>query len=149
MPTEPHGSYVFEAEAEWPALAQKGGYAVPTPLMAQPCIPSGRVLSLVRTGEEARVMTEIPVPSPGTYWIQGFFVANEPVPSLRSRLWSEDMDVAMGVGAAGTATGDGRYCVATKRVPVHVFKKHIMWDVLTTDSWVALDRVELQVLEAK
>jgi hypothetical protein len=59
-PAEPGPALRFEAEADWPPLAQSGGYAIP--VHSTPDTSGGRVLSLVPTAGEA--MAEIAVPWP-------------------------------------------------------------------------------------
>jgi len=153
-PPEPQGVYVFEAEAEWPPLAQNGGYAAPTHLAADGCISRGRALSLERTGEEVCVTTEVPLPSPGTYVLQGFFVSNE-LPSLRTwvRAGSERVMLPLHDGTLEDwperqASPDGRSCLPTGRVTMRAGGAPVVWEACSRGGWVAMDRMELRAVGA-
>ena len=64
-----HGDALrFEAEAEWPPLAQEGGFAIPAWMTT--CASKGRVLAITPTGERARVRIALPVPSSGRWSIE-------------------------------------------------------------------------------
>jgi hypothetical protein len=59
-PAEPGPALRFEAEADWPPLAQSGGYAIP--IHSTPDTSGGRVLSLVPTTAEATADIAVPWP---------------------------------------------------------------------------------------
>jgi hypothetical protein len=56
-----HEVWRFEAEAEWPPLAQSGGWAAPT-WATTTCASAGRVLAVLPARDEARVVLALPVP---------------------------------------------------------------------------------------
>ncbi len=66
-PPPPSGPLRFEAEADWPPLAQNGGYAFPTWMSGT--ASGDRVLTLTPTPATgaAWVALALPCPSPGTY----------------------------------------------------------------------------------
>lgn len=51
----------FEAESDWPALAQSGGYAIPS-WASSTCASNGRVLEVVPAEGPARARIALPVP---------------------------------------------------------------------------------------
>lgn len=59
-PAEPGPALRFEAEADWPPLAQSGGYAIP--VHSTPDTSGGRVLVLVPTTDEATADIAVPWP---------------------------------------------------------------------------------------
>lgn len=69
VPPEPKGTYRFEAEAEWPALSQGGGHAVP--VWASACASGQRALVLTPAGaERARATITLPVPTSGRFMVE-------------------------------------------------------------------------------
>jgi hypothetical protein len=153
-PPDPQGVYVFEAEAEWPPLAQSGGYAAPTHLAADGCVSRGRALSLERTGDEVCVTTEVPSPSPGTYVVQGFFVSNE-LPSLRTwvragseRVMLPSHDGTLEEWPERQVSPDARSCLPTGRVTMRVGAGPVVWEACARGGWVAMDRMELRTVGA-
>jgi hypothetical protein len=154
VPPEPKGLYVFEAEAEWPPLAQSGGYAAPTHLAADGCVSRARALSLERTGDEVCVTTEVPSPSPGIYVLQAFFVSNE-LPSLRTwvRAGTERVTLPLHEGTLEDwperqVSPDGRSCLPTGRVTMRVGGGPVVWEVCARGGWAAMDRMELRTVGA-
>jgi hypothetical protein len=71
------GSYRFEAEAEWPPLAQNGGYATPH-WRGAGCASQGRVLMVAPTSEIAVVDIELPAPRAAKYRIRAEAFAEGP-----------------------------------------------------------------------
>lgn len=73
-------SATFEAEAEWPARAQAGGFAAPA--FVDTCASAARALVLTPTSPPARATAtfEIPVDVAGTYRIEPRIVAGARVP---------------------------------------------------------------------
>jgi hypothetical protein len=71
------GTYRFEAEAEWPPLAQTGGYATPH-WRGAGCASLGRVLMVHPTGEAAVVDIELPAPRAAKYRIRAEAFAEGP-----------------------------------------------------------------------
>ncbi len=74
----------FEAEAEWPPLLQRGGYAEPRPVA---CASQSSALVLIPTLDEkahvdvAHVEIEVPVPENGTWRVQPAIVHGSAPPS--------------------------------------------------------------------
>ncbi len=150
-PPQPEGAFVFEAEAEWPPLAQSGGYAVPTHV-ADGCVSRGRALSLERSDDEVCVTVEVPSPSAGTYVLQGFLVSNER-PSVRTwvRAGSERQMLPLHDGPFESwpgrrASPDGRTCLPTGRVTMRVGDGPVVWEACSRGGWAALDRMELRAV---
>ena len=85
VPPEHGYNLRFEAEAEWPALWQEGGFAAPT---WAGCASGGRVLTLTPTptapngggARRARAQITLPVPSAGRYSVEPHVAANVSVP---------------------------------------------------------------------
>jgi hypothetical protein len=75
-----HGYNIrFEAEAEWPALWQEGGFAAPT--WAGGCTSGGRVLTVTPTRPgPARAAITVPIASAGRWSIEPHVAANASVP---------------------------------------------------------------------
>lgn len=65
---------VFEADREWPARSQRGGYAVPTRVEA-PCVTGESALKLVSEGRFASAEVELPLPRAGEYEVVPFVFA--------------------------------------------------------------------------
>lgn len=76
-------TYRFEAEPEWPVLAQTGGFAVPG--WSQGCASGKRALVLTPSDTQTRATAdfELPVPSEGTYEV-GVKVANTSIPFAKT-----------------------------------------------------------------
>lgn len=71
-----HESWRFEAESDWPPLAQSGGYAWPR-WESGSCASGGRVLELVPTASTltvARTTIALPVPRSGTWRLSPQFL---------------------------------------------------------------------------
>lgn len=73
--TGAEGRYRFEAEADWPPLAQSGGWAIPR--WTLPCAGGRRALALFGQGYEAKVTIELPVPASGRWKVRPRVVAVE------------------------------------------------------------------------
>ncbi|HSO36592.1 MAG TPA: hypothetical protein VLT33_28900, partial [Labilithrix sp.] len=75
----------YEAEAEWPALSQRGGYAVP--VSGEACVSGARALALVPSPIEGRasVTFDVPVPQAGRYAVALRVVQGTRVPFVASR----------------------------------------------------------------
>lgn len=71
----------FEAEAEWPALAQENGFAAPA-FSKEPCASNGKVLVVTPTPVTgvAQVTITVPVPADGRYEIAPRAVQDSSVP---------------------------------------------------------------------
>ncbi len=67
-PAPDEDRYRFEAENDWPPLAQENGYALPT-WASGTCASGGRVLTLTPTAGRAKARLELPVPGPGLWRI--------------------------------------------------------------------------------
>jgi len=137
--TPPNGQdlYVFEAEAEWPPLDQTGGFAVPAHVFVQGCAASGRVLSMVRSGEEICVLAEIPALEPGNYAVRAVF-AGEGNPLLRT--WVERGAQRMALPLVGE--GELRLsCLRTEEVLLPL-QGGAKWGVCARSGWVGMDRFE-------
>lgn len=75
-----HGTALrFEAEAEWPPLAQEGGFA--TPAWMTTCASKGRVLAVTPTAGAARVRIALPVPSTGRWSIEPHVARDAALPA--------------------------------------------------------------------
>jgi hypothetical protein len=61
-----HEVWRFEAEAEWPPLAQSGGWASPT-WASGTCASASRVLEVLPSSAEARITLALPVPHAGRW----------------------------------------------------------------------------------
>ena len=75
----------FEAEAEWPALAQKGGFAVP--VSGDACLSGARALALTPSpldGHATATIT-VPVPVAGRYFVALRVANGSKVPHTASR----------------------------------------------------------------
>jgi hypothetical protein len=93
-PPAPKGPIRFEADADWPALAQAGAFAVPG--WTEACASQKRAL-LVTPGTphgEGTVTLSLPVPSPGRYVVTVAVVHGAHLPSRE----------APAAGAIGTLT---------------------------------------------
>ncbi len=79
-PTAPGPMLRFEAEADWPPLAQSGGFAVPA--WTDACAGGSRALVLTPDveGATATATIAVPVPSPGRYRITPRVVHGARVP---------------------------------------------------------------------
>lgn len=75
----------FEAEADWPVLAQSGGFAVP--VFADACASGSRGLMLVPTpvAGQARATLTVPVPQAGRYSISVRIVQGTSLPFATTR----------------------------------------------------------------
>jgi hypothetical protein len=80
VPPEHSYNLRFEAEAEWPALWQEGGFAAPA--WAGGCASGGRVLTVTPTsdGRRARAAIALPVPSAGRWSVEPHVASNVSVP---------------------------------------------------------------------
>jgi hypothetical protein len=68
-PPESSGSRRLEAEAEWPALTQAGGFAAPG--WSDKCASGKRALVITpEPGKRAHVTLELPIPSKGRYTVE-------------------------------------------------------------------------------
>lgn len=68
-PPEPSGQRRFEAEAEWPPLAQEGGFAAP--VWADGCASGKRALVVTPdAGGHAKVTVTLPVPQAGRWAVE-------------------------------------------------------------------------------
>jgi hypothetical protein len=76
-------TYRFEAEAEWPALAESGGFAAPA---GADCASNKRVLVVAPTPPTgtAEATIEIPVPETGAYAVTLRIAQNVPFPHVES-----------------------------------------------------------------
>jgi hypothetical protein len=79
-PSEPTAPLRFEAEAEWPPLAQEGGFAVP--VWASRCTSGNRALVLTPTGPtgSARATIAVPVPRRGRWSVEVHVAQGATVP---------------------------------------------------------------------
>ena len=92
-----HGSaYRFEAEAEWPPLAQDGGFAVPA--WAAGCASKNRVLTLTPTDVGAHATIALPVPTTGRYTVEIHVVRDVAVPfaTRPPRSWPTRAAITLG-----------------------------------------------------
>ncbi|MBI5535479.1 MAG: hypothetical protein HY898_22305 [Deltaproteobacteria bacterium] len=147
------GIWLFEAEAEWPPLAQNGGYAVPTWLSPGSCVSSGVALALVRTGEEpACVTVEVPWPSPQAWDVRLALVVDGTV-SVQAWLqagggrqgWTlpESIDPVAWPGSARSP--EGRWCIGLPALRVNAGEKSGQITVCSRQRWIALDAVRLTI----
>jgi len=142
--------FVFEAEAEWPALRQDGGYAAPTHLGPHGCASSGRALALHRTDpHKACVTTEVPLPHPGRWGVRAWLVASE-VHALQ--MWVKvgheraEIPVHQHISSwpGKKASSGSRLCLPAPVVWVETqTATRATWGVCSGTAWLALDRVEL------
>ena len=106
-PPAPGSSLRFEAESDWPPLAQSGGFAVPT--WTDACAGNSRALVLTPEGETAaRATLALPVPGPGHYRLTARVVHGARVP------FGPPSPVGR---SAGTLTASGAVVTWTERTP--------------------------------
>ncbi len=145
--------WVFESEADWPPVAQRGGYAAPTWLAPASCVSAGIALALIRTADpEACVTIEVPMPAPGPWMVAPWLVVYG---EAEVRAWLDDgpSRVSYDVPArlapsswagARASVADGRWCVPLP--PLRVEAKARARRLLTVCSrarWAALDKVDV------
>jgi hypothetical protein len=143
----------FEAEAEWPPLAQSGGYAAPTWLASGSCASSGLALGITRTDpNEACVTVEVPLPERAAWGVQPWLVVQG---DERVRAWMQLGDGARlewplpdTLGAdqwpGATAPGaDGRRCLPLPELQLGGQPDAGQMTLCTAARWLGLDRVEL------
>ena len=137
----------FEAEAEWPVLSQRGGYAVP--VSGEGCVSGARGLALVPAPLDghARVTFDVPVTQTGKYAI-GFRVAQGTrVPFVPSR----GATIPAGKLTIGKDTWDwvdveGAACADLKTKDVKLSPPFVTVTFEADHGVVTLDRVSLQRL---
>jgi hypothetical protein len=137
----------FEAEAEWPALSQSNGYAVP--VYSELCAFGSRALLLTPTpvSGRARATITVPVPQPGRYEVALRIVQGSKLPYATSRgatlprgtvtLEKERWDW---VDVEGAACAD----LATHEVVLTPPAAHLVLEA--EGGGVALDRISLKRL---
>lgn len=145
---EPQERVRFEAEAEWPVLAQHGGYAAPV-LLPDACVSRGRALAIVKTApDRACVSLSLPMSLNGRALVQTWLVLDGPL--------ADDVNVEV-VGAesvrrvdrAGQSHGlasagsPGRPCVLAAQHEVGGAVGARL-RVCSRRAWIAVDRVEVR-----
>jgi hypothetical protein len=107
-PPEPGGTYRFEAEAEWPPLAQSGGMAVP--VWVDECASGRQALVLTPLPDrQARVTITVPVPSAGRWAVTVHVVHGARAPFAPPGAGAAPAG-ALAIGAARWAWGAGSGC---------------------------------------
>lgn len=143
----PHAAAVwrFEGEAEWPPLAQSGGYAAPAWLAPGGCVSSGIALGMIRSGDEPMCVTvEVPWPGPGEWEVSVRMVTGERA-SVRARLQGEARWVeSRGDEPAPERAPDGRRCVRMPSIRAQGTGQSGRLTVCSEEAWSALDAVEVR-----
>lgn len=135
----------FEAEAEWPPLAQEGGFAVPGPVSA--CASKGRglILTPIPTDGSMRATIAVPVPEKGRYRVALHVVHGAVAPFTEH--------FARGKKGAGVARlGDARWewppggseCVVLPSQVLALDPPSAKLELEARGGPVALDRVTLE-----
>jgi hypothetical protein len=146
------GAWRFEAEAEWPPLAQHGGYALAAWLSPSSCVSSGIALGLVRTGpQQACVTVEVPWPGEQPWQVVPSLVLAGPA-RVQLQLetgsdvlrWPlpERLEPASWPGAERAP--DGRWCVPMPGVEARGTCGAGRLTLCSLEEWVALDAVVLR-----
>lgn len=138
-PTPPVGALRFEAEADWPPLAQDGGYALPSWMAG--AASGDRVLTLTPTAHEGRprratMVLALPAPSAGAFTLAPRVLA---APGVTGHVRA--------AGAEWAFAGQGRLVdLPAKRVDLPSGESHLVVEADGGD--VALDRVLLAPIGA-
>lgn len=152
--TESDDEWVFEGEAEWPPLDQRGGYAAPTWLAPGSCVSKGVALAVVREGAERSCVTiELPFPGEGRWRVTPQLIL-EGRPAVDAwvdvgserRRWElpASIDVTRWQGAA-VSPSDGRWCVELPALGVEAGGHRSGTATVCTDAaWSAIDKVTLR-----
>lgn len=136
LPRDASGPLVFEAEAEWPALAVQAGSVYPG-LSGASCVSRGRGLGFHPVAGRARATIEVDAPGRGRYALALVFTAagSGAVPDLtlliRDARWR---------GRAALAVGG---CWATPPLEVDLAAGATPLDVEVDGAPALLDRLEL------
>lgn len=131
----------FEAEAEWPALAVRGGYAHPFHHPAR-CLSQGRALRLVRTSHSPiEVELEILPRTPGWHTLEIQWLADPPT-GLQVRLASSEESLKI------LPPRPGLPCSVQVTEPVELFGPNRL-RVVSEAKNLLIDYIELHPVPAK
>jgi len=143
----------FEAEAEWPPIAQRGGYAAPTWMSPDSCVSSGIALGLVRTSHDVACVTlELPWPDARAWLVNPSLVIDQRASvhvSMKDAggivTWDlpEPVDARRWPGARSSP--DGRWCVPLGPRKVSGSDHAGRLTVCSRESWVGVDVVVLTI----
>ncbi len=124
---------VFEADREWPARSQRGGYAVPARIEA-PCVTGGSALRLVSEGRLASAEVELPLPRSGDLEVVPFVFAEG---DGRVTILEEEGRVPLTTWAWNSERG----CIELPSRHVKSRSPRLLVRIETTCAPLSLDRV--------
>ena len=137
----------FEAEAEWPVLAQSGGFAVP--VFGDTCASGSRALALTPAplaGHASATIT-VPVPQAGTYFVGLRVVQGTRVPHVLSRGAAVPAGSVLLAGMRWDWVDiDGAACAELPVRQVNLTPPSAILVLEATGGTVALDQVTLKRL---
>jgi hypothetical protein len=142
-PPPPGETLRFEAEAEWPALDQQGGFA--EPVQADPCASQGRVLAIVPwpLHEHALVTIEVPVPETGRYSVSLRTYRDVRIPGFADVEQANLVEARLGTTTwAWRPTGNG--CVDLDPKEIDLTAPAARLSIATHEGAVALDKISLR-----
>jgi hypothetical protein len=135
----------FEAEAEWPALYQEGGFAAPG--WVGPCASNTRALVLTPTPahggrRHARATITVPVPSAGLWSVDVRIVGGASVPFAPTS--AEPIEGALTLGGARWTWKPPAGCETLESKQVELAPPHAVIELSTNGGPIALDYVSLR-----
>ncbi len=138
-PPELGAALRFEAEAEWPALAQRGGFAVPA--WTDKCASGGQALALVPEGASAEAEIELPVAEDGELVVTPRITRH-----ARHAAWPVAVDGGgeveiQGVVWSWSALGGASACDELPGKPVKLTRPKARVILRAKGGIVALDRI--------
>lgn len=137
----------FEAEAEWPVLAQSGGFAVP--VFTEACASGSKALLLTPSPLEgvARATIAVPVPQAGRYAVSLRVVQGTKLPFVTTRgARLPAGKITLGPEHWDWIDVDGAACADLAVREIVLTPPLVHLELQATQGGVALDRVQLRRL---
>lgn len=147
-PAEVVQPFRFEAESEWPAIMQRGGFAMPA--HSEACASNGRALVLTPTPVHGRatITIALPVPATGQYKVMIRVVQGTRLPFVATRPTSlaevPKGTVRIGKESWGWVDIEGAHCADLPARLLDLTAPDMAMEMDAEGGAVALDRVLLQ-----
>lgn len=142
-PPEPGDAFRFEAEAEWPALSQSHGFAVPG--WTHACASGQRALVLTPDTDRATATIELPVPTDG-HWLLTVTVSNARIPYTKMFGSERSAKGALEVGGQRFEWADPNDCASLPPREVELTAPSARVQIEASGGPIAVDALYLRSL---